>query len=155
MSADDARDHATAAQVRRIGDQLGVFREDFVHHVADVKMVHEGQNRDLTEIRQVLAAGATAQIERTAIEQERRAEESQRTRDDADRRAKEVAASAEWWTRVTTFLREASENWLVRVVVLALLIAAVPETRGFIDRLLGVTPAPASQTSASASTGGE
>lgn len=149
MSTDDTLDTSThpglasAAQVRRLAEAL-------TNHMQEEAVVHTrleagiDQIRDShTDIVRHLEAGATAQMRQAEIAQARLdAERESREAAKALREAEEAARAA-WWGRASEGFERVTGNWLVRVVILALLIAAVPEARGYVDRLMGIAPAPA------------
>lgn len=134
---------ASAAQVRRLGDVLTThMQEEAVVHTRleeGVRAIRDGHG----DIVRHLEAGATAQMRQAEIAQARLdAEREAREAAKAAREAEEAARAA-WWGRASEGFEKVTSNWLVRVVVLALLIAAVPEARGYVDRLMGIAPAAA------------
>ena len=133
---------ATASQVRRLSEALTThMQEEAVTHTrleTGVSAIRESH----TDIVRHLEAGATAQMRQAEIAQARLdAEHEAREAVKAAREAEEAKAAA-WWGRASEGFEKVTSNWLVRVVVLALLIAAVPEARGYVDRLMGIAPAP-------------
>ena len=128
--------------------------DDLTAHAEEERGAHADLATRQARIEEALIAVGTSGMRTADVAEARLAfEREERERVTAARvtaAADEAKAAADRWARVTASLQGASENWMVRLVVLAVLVTAFPAAQRYIDRFIGLGTAVAVEAPAPA-----